>query len=185
MSFVIIGFETRYPVGRDPEDWVTVAPRGEGFDRVRNNLRVKDIRPDGKLPRSPDSAEAMQARWAVIGPAYEAWKAGEDMPEEGTPLGAWSAVTPEQAKFLKKMGIATVEAAAEMTEGTVQKLPFPSARRLPEMARAFLASQKDADLARENADMKERMAALEELLEEATAAQPKPRGRPRKAEPVE
>lgn len=118
-------------------------------------------------------------RWKVIGPAYDAYKAGLDTPDTGTPLAAWSGVTADQAGLLKRLGLRTVEDVAAMSESTAVKLPFPNARKLAGLAQSFLDGKSKADADAMIADMREKMLAMEEMLAEQIAEKRKP-GRPRK-----
>lgn len=180
-QFVILGFKTEY-VGERAIDWVEIAPSGEAFDRTRTWHRIKDIVPPQDVDdtrKDSMSFKIAEARWEFIRPKYEAWKRGQDIPEDGTPLAAWAGVSPEQAAHLKAMGIKTVEAVRDMGEGAVSRLPFPNARKLPQLAADFLSSKGEAEKDRLIADMQERMAIMEEML---AAQQPEKRGpgRPRK-----
>lgn len=179
--FVVLEFKAEYK-GDKSTDWVLVAPTGEAFERSRTWYPVHTLKPDPKI--EGQMADIMKARWDVIGPAYEAWKKGEEVPENGTPLGAWAGISQDQAKFLKQMGIVTVEAVAEMSDSAIERLPFPGRRDLPGLAAAFLKSKGEVDLAAQNEDLKARMAAMEELLAEKMAVEPQKRGpgRPRKSE---
>ena len=176
----VIEFKTEYRTNKDPIDLVLIAPSGPGFERTRTWHRVKDLRPPEDWDDSKQQSltyRVMIERWGVIGPAYEAWKQGSEMPETGTPLEAWSGVTAEQAKFLKAMGVRTVEDVRDMNDAALGQLRFPHARKLPGLAADYLAGAdivaKDAEIA----EMRERMAAMEAMLEETT--KPK-RGRPAK-----
>ena len=182
-QFVILGFKTDY-VGERAIDWVEIAPSGEAFDRTRTWHRIKDIVPPQDVDdtrKDSMSFKIAEARWEHIRPKYEAWKRGQDIPDDGTPLAAWAGVSPEQAAHLKAMGIKTVEAVRDMGEGAVSRLPFPNARKLPQLAADFLSSKGEAEKDRLIADMQERMAIMEEML---AAQQPEKRGpgRPRKQE---
>lgn len=182
-DFVILGFKAEYRNNREI-DWVEIAPAGEAFERTRTWLRIKDITPPANVDETRAnglSYKVMAARWAVIEPKYRAWKAGQDIPEDGTPLAAWAGVSPEQAAHLRHMGIKTVEAVKDMGEGAIARLPFPNARKLPELAAEWLSSKDAADKDRELEEMRERMAIMEEML---AAQMPEKRGpgRPRKQE---
>ena len=180
--FAVTKFKTEYPAGREVE-WVEIAPLGESFDKCRTWHRVKDVRPPEGADMNSGSMQAMAARWEVIEPRYTAWKTGMAVPEGGTPLAAWSGVTPEQVAVLATMGIRTVEDVAAMTEGAVQRLPWPGARRTPELARGFLESRTGSAQAEEMAAMREKIAVMEEMLAERMPEKRGP-GRPRKeAEP--
>lgn len=178
--FVCVEFKTRYK-GDKAVDYVLIAPKGESFSKSQTWHAVETLRPNGGVG---EMADLMKARWSVIEPAYEAWRKGEEVPEDGTPLAAWSGASAEQAAFMRGMGIRTVEDVANMTDGTISKLPFPNKREFPRMAQAYLESRKDADLASKLADAEARMAAMEEMLLERQSEEPQKRGpgRPRKAE---
>lgn len=186
MSLVIIGFKADYANGKQV-DWVQVAPKGEGVDKVQTWHRVRDLMPKTNVDeamRDSPHYQAMLARWEQIEPAYKAWREGEAIPETGVPLSAWSGVTADQVEFLKRMHIRTVEDVADMKDREISAMPFPNARKLPEMAKAFLdsrsASEKDAEMAA----LREKMAVMEEMLAErldAEAPAKRGPGRPRKA----
>lgn len=179
MDLVVIEFRTDYSGGK-PVDWVLTAPRGEAMESAQTWHRVSDLRPNGK--EAGQIALARNARWAAIGPKYDAWKTAETIPEDGTPLAAWPGVTQDQSAFLKRMGITAVEHVRDMTDATIAKLPFPDARKLPGLARAFLEAQTAVEKDRELEAMRERMEAMEALLAEQMGTEPdKPkRGRPPK-----
>jgi hypothetical protein len=144
-------------------------------------VRIKDIRP----PEFPDmenlSHVAMVARWATIGPAYDAWKVGNAVPDGGTPLAAWAGVTPDQVQFLIRMGIRTVDDVRDMPESAAVKLPWPNARQLSKLAGDYLSGRDTADKDRVIADMAERMAAMEEMLNaQAATVEKRGPGRPKK-----
>lgn len=182
-DFVILGFKTEYH-GDRATDWVEIAPSGEAFERTRTWHRIKDITPPEVMDenrRASLSYRVMEARWKAVSTAYEAWKRGQDIPLEGTPLAAWAGVTPEQAAHLRAMGIKTVEAVAEMGEGAIARLPFPNARKLPDLAKSFLSSVGEAAKDAEMAAMRERLAAMEEMLLSQPSEKRGP-GRPKKAE---
>ena len=182
MAIIVLGFKTLYTKNK-PTDYVEIAPSGEAFERTRTWHRISDITPPEDADRENLSHLAMLDRWAIIGPAYEAWKNDMDIPENGTPLSVWSAVTAEQVDFFRRMGIKTVEDVAGMGEAAVEKLPFPNKRRYPELAKAFLSGRDKAAAADELEAMREKMAAMEEMLAEAMAGEAKRGpGRPKKVE---
>lgn len=181
-QFVIIGFKSEFTNGKQV-DWVEIAPSGEAFERTHTWLRVKDITPPEHPDLTAPSHIAMVERWKQIGPAYEAWRNGQELPDDGTPLAAWSGVSPEQAAVLIRMGLKTVESVRDMSESAIVKLPFPNARKLPALAGEFLSGRDKASQAQELDAMREKMAAMEEMLAEYMAKDEAPkRGRPRKQE---
>ena len=152
-------------------DMVLIAPSGEAHMKTQTWHRVSKLRPSGKVgdtQRNSDTFIAMEARWSVIEPAYQAWKSGSELPETGTPLAAWAGVTKEQADLLKSMAIRTVEDVCTMDENTFTKLPFPNGRKLPQLAKEFLEGADAAAKDKRIAEMEERMAAMTEMLEAQT-----------------
>lgn len=192
MSTRVIDFKTVYRVGKDPVDKVLLAPAGAAFERTRTWHAIKDIKPKEDVDegvKNSLSYQAMLGRWEVVGPLYEAWKKGQELPETGTPLEAWGGVTAEQVAALKAMGIRTVEDVAEMGDRAAEQLRMPNARKLPELAKSFLGNTDMAARDAENAELKERIKAMEEMLAEKMSAEPKAEekpkrkpGRPRKTE---
>lgn len=177
MDIKVIEFKTEYAPDREAVDWVLIAPRGDAMEAVQTWHRVKDLKPRGN--EGGDIALARNAKWDVVSPLYDAWKAGNEIPEFGTPLAAWPGVSADQAAHLKRMGLNTVEHVRDMSESAVVKLPFPDARRLPQLAKMYLEAQGEAAKDRQISEMQERMAAMEELLAEKSEAKRGP-GRPRR-----
>jgi len=181
----VLEFKTEYAVGKPPRDKVLVAPIGPASQSTRTWHYVHKIRPpetDDEVERESLSYKDMAAKWEVIGPRYNAWKAGETLPESGTPLGAWAGVTAEQAKVLRSLHITTVEAVRDMGESTMEKLQWPNIRQLPKMAKEYLEGAENTDKDAKIAEMQEQMDAMMALLEERTADDKPKRGRSKKAE---
>jgi len=176
MTIRAVEFKTDYAKEK-PVDWVRLAPSGEAHLKTQTWHRVEKLRPPVTLDdrdRNADTYVAMSMRWTVIEPAYKAWKAGTEIPENGTPLAAWSGVTPDQADLLKSMSIRTVEDVRDMSESAFTKLPMPNARQLPKLAREFLEGADSADKDKRIAEMEERMQAMSEMLEAQSAKKPAP-----------
>jgi len=189
MTIRAVEFKTNYSADKEkePVDMVLLAPSGEGHLKTQTWHRVKNLRPPEGLDdrdRNADTHVAMTARWSVIEPAYKAWKAGTEIPENGTPLAAWSGVTADQAGLLRNMAIRTVEDVRDMSESAFTKLPMPNARKLPQLARDWLEGADSATKDAKISDLEERMAAMTEMLEAQAADKPK-RGRPPKQAEVE
>ena len=149
-----------------PDDWVHIYQPGMS-QRSKTPLRVADIlrvRADG----DPDNPAWMAAKMRAdfVRPAYEAWRKGEEMPIEGTPIGAWPALTPDQAAGLKAAGLRTVEEMANATDTLVNKIPLPNVRGLKTLAEAFLASRDQSKVAADLAQKDREMAELREQLDE-------------------
>jgi uncharacterized protein YjiS (DUF1127 family) len=53
---------------------------------------------------------------------YAAWKEGQELPEEGTPVRLWPAVGPAQVEELLHLKIRTVEALAQLDDGALSRI---------------------------------------------------------------
>lgn len=181
----VLDFKTEYRTGKEPIDWVLVAPLGAEFEKTQTWHRVSKIMPpdtDDESIKASATYQDMAKKWSIIGPAYEAWKNGQDLPDDGTPLSAWSGVTVDQARFMKSVGIRTVEEVRDMGEATIEKLRFPNARKLPELAKSWLEGERVAEKDAKILEMEAKIAAMTEMLEESMAADKPKRGRPAKKE---
>jgi hypothetical protein len=183
----VLGFKVEYiddPKGGDKQiarDWVEYAPIS-ALLTTRIWDMVHKMRPPERIRGDDDGKKMdfMRYRWAMIEPAYTAWKSGQDIPLDGTPLGAWPGVTAEQVMAIQRLGIRTVEEVAGMSDSVITKLPIPNPRELVKQARAFLEATDRGAAAKRLADqdskieaLQEQLAAAMELLEEK-ASKPKP-----------
>lgn len=169
MTFNIVKFYTKYETRNGavvPIDMVDICPPGAA-QRSTTPLRISEISRVIETP-SPDNSAANNAlaRWQRIRPAFEAWKAGQEMPVNGTPLAVWPGVTPEQAEILRNNGIKSVEDIASATDGVIGRVPLPGMRDLQANARRFLDSRDQNAVAIELAKKDREMAELREQLEE-------------------
>lgn len=107
---------------------------------------------------------------------YAAFKAGEDMAMEGTPVEQWTRIGMEQAATLKHLGIYSVEQLAECGDGVLSAIGM-GARELREAARGYLAQAKDsaqaARFAAENERLRGEIADLRALIEEYSGGEAK------------
>jgi hypothetical protein len=185
-------------VALQEEHWVTYSPAHSPLNTV-NSDRIRHLIPDpDRVGNDQDGVKFrfMQARWAQIEPHYEAFKSGRaDVEIVGTPLGTWPGVIPEQVDILRASGIRSVEDVAALTESQIDRVRLPNMRDLRKQARLFLENSSAAAAAEREAKkdamleaMAEKLAAMEQLLEEKTAPpqEDRPRrGRPPKVELVE
>lgn len=123
-------------------------------------------------------------------PAYKAWKFGQEIPETGTPLAAWPAVSADHVKVFQANGIRTVEEIANMPEQIRQKIPLPGLIRLQDMAKSYLENKDrtrvDSAIAERDAEiaqLKEQVKEMYELMSATTEPQPKKRGKASASEP--
>ena len=127
--------------------------------------------------------------WSILGPHYDAWKANNELPESGTPLAAWSGVTPQEAEVLKQYSVRIVEDLACLSDSMMNRIPLPSIRAKRDMAQRFVASadtrKTEEALAKKDQEIADLQAKLENLAEmmaeklDEGEARRKP-GRPRK-----
>lgn len=158
------------------------------------------IAPVKQLARVPETfdeqniaAKMAHDRWNLIRPAYEAWKAGREIPANGTPLAAWPGVTTEQADVIRSFGLRSVEDVAEAPDSVIGRVQLPGMRNMQEQARAFLAAKDQNKVAEAIAakdgeinDLKDQLEELRQLViaqsqaKDADDDEPKRRGRPPK-----
>lgn len=165
--------EAGHYVARDV-DYVVIIPRG-GKDRVEKVYETwikeqENLSRDGRVPM-----EWVQQYKA----AYKAWKAGQALPEEGTPLKAWPVASPAQVAQCLSLGITTVEQLAQCTTEAVQRMGM-GGLTLKERATKWLKDSQDQgkmlmaleratsenDMLRtRNEELEARLAALEAKLD--------------------
>ena len=166
----IVGGEVRL------EDWVSYRPPvidGQA-PSVGNEERVDRLNPANlKFADGVDNSfkvKHMSAIWSVIGPAYEAWKEGREMPEHGTPLATWPAISNEEAEIFRMSGIKTVEQVAELTENAFSRIRIANLRELRSLAKMFLDNHGAAKEAAEKAEMQAKINALMARIEQLEKA---------------
>jgi hypothetical protein len=125
---------------------------------------------------------ALRSQWAQIEPHYEAWKQGHEIAETGTPLGAWPAITQDEAEALRGAGIRTVEDVAALSEERLARPILPRLRDLQRQAKMFLDGLGDAALKAQIVALQEQNAAMLEMLAEQKQEAKRGPGRPRKEE---
>ena len=175
----VLEFKTEYKLRKGEAvetDWVKYAP----VTAVMTSqvwARVKDITPPDEIEgdEGGEKMARMQQKWEMIKPHYDAWKKGEELPEFGTPLAAWGALSAEQIKVMASHSIKTIEDVAAMTEALTSKIPLPRIRDLPKLAKAFLENSEKAEtnerllaVEEQNKALQEQLAAAMELLEQQT-----------------
>lgn len=187
MDIRVLDFKTDYKNGK-ARDWVKYAS-GDSVQTTQTWEMVESLRPPESFQRDQagDKMFHMKAVWSVIGPRYDAWKNDMDVPEDGIPLTAWSALNEAQVEEFRKVAIKTVEQLANVTDSSLEKVGLPDTRRLREQAKTFIDGRSASDMAKRLADNDEKlesaMAVIAELQAKLEAAESKPkRGRPPKKE---
>ena len=133
----------------------------------------------GRLP--PEHAEHYKR-------LYQAWKTGQELPVEGTPIKGWAVISPAQQETIIRCGVRTVEDLASMNAEAMSRIGM-GAVMLKNKAMAWAAQAKDkgpltmqmASLQAENDMLKLNMS---KLMEQMQALQLE-RKRPAKVKPVE
>ena len=108
---------------------------------------------------------------------YEAWKNGQELPMEGTPIKGWGVLSPAQQENLIHYRILTVEDAAGMGEDIMRKVGM-GATEIRNKAKTWLAqlnergplTQKMSALERENELLKGTIASLEAKIDKLIEA---------------
>lgn len=90
--------------------------------------------------------------------AYAAWKKGEEVPVDGTPVKGWPVISPAQQKNLVSLGFLTVEDLAGMNEEGMKRYGM-GAQDMKNKAKAWLKAATGpgkvaAEIAALQADMK-------------------------------
>jgi hypothetical protein len=185
----VIRFKTEYTAGKAPVDWVEFtsadAVNDSGQAMHTTWEMIKRITPPDAIANDDGGFKmaAMRSQWNQISPEYDAWKAGEELPEQGTPLAAWSGVNADQAKALRSIGLRTVESVAGVSETILSKPILPNMRELKRQAAMWMEGQGSAALAAQIAELQAQNAAMLEMLAEKADDEPKRGpGRPRKEE---
>lgn len=114
-----------------------------GSDKTKVVMPVEHLRPKleyGIEPQEGSSQYQAVMRWSVIEPQYERWLKGLEITPEGTPLAAWSGVSPEQAELLRQRGIHTVQQLAALSDSHFERYGIGGLRNLRDNAKRFTES---------------------------------------------
>ncbi len=100
---------------------------------------------------------------------YRAWQSEQEVPEHGTPLEEWPALSASIIRELKHLHIKTVEALADLNDGQLQNLG-PGAFKLRAQAQAFLEASEDTaaaqKLAIRNQELQDTISAMQAQIEQ-------------------
>jgi hypothetical protein len=122
----------------------------EWLDSMEQNVRA------GRLP------EMWRDKYVA---AYNAWKLGQEIPEDGTPIKGWAMLSPSQAANMIAIGVRTVEDLAKINDEGMKRYGM-GALDLKNKAMAWLKSVSGpGKIAQENAALK---AQVETLTAEKT-----------------
>lgn len=102
--------------------------------------------------------------------SYEAWKKGEELPPEGTPIKTWPVASPAQIKDILAVGIRTVEDLAKLPDSELSSLGI-GAMSLKQKAAAWLDSAAKTGKAAEQLSTLQRQISDLSQLAQAQAAE--------------
>ena len=112
---------------------------------------------------------------------FEAWKAGQEEPLDGTSVKEWPVLSPSQVQNFIAIGIRTIEDVAAMTEEAMARVGM-GGRSLRDKARDWISTKELAGNALlENETLKQQIESLQQQINDMKADKPK-RGRPKLAE---
>lgn len=104
---------------------------------------------------------------------WQAFKSGEKMPIQGTPLEQWTQLGVDQVADLKSLGILTVEMLADLSDDQVQNYGL-GGHKLRELAQGYIEKSQDAALpqhqAAEISRQQEKITEQEDQITELKAA---------------
>lgn len=123
-------------VGMDT-DFVMITPQGSK-DRIE-----RDVKGWFAMLEQMVREQRFPQRWlSAYREIYQAWKKGEEVSLDGTPLRSWPPLSPSQYKLLKEIRLYTVEDLAQANEETIGRIG-PGARSLVSTAQEWLKQARD------------------------------------------
>jgi hypothetical protein len=185
MDIRVLRFKTEYNAAGLGIDWVEFTSKDamneSGIPTHTTWEVISRLQPPDQIENDDGGLKmaAMRSQWAQIEPHYMAWKDGNELPDNGTPLAAWSGVTPEQAEVLRRIGAKSVEAVAGLTEAVLGNPPLPNLREIKRQAQAFIEGRDKSAMASEIATLREQLETALAMMAEEAAEKPR-RGRPPK-----
>lgn len=190
MEIRVLGFKHTIAASGKVDEWVQFTSRDALYEngQVSHSTweKVSRMVPPDHIQNDEGGLKiaAMRSQWAQIEPAYLAWREGNELPENGTPLAAWPGLNEDQMKAIKAVGFKTVEDFANAPETVLARPVVPNMRALVAQAKTWLEGRGGAEMAAELQRLREQNEALIEMMAEqkAEAADKPRRGRPPKAE---
>ena len=163
-----------------PEYWVKYVNRNMPQSTATED-RLRHLDPaNAKFADGAESGEKLtflQYRWDQIKPAFDAWLAGQALPEYGIPQSAWPEMNPDQVKAFLASGVKCVEDVRDLTESQLAKIRLPNIRDLKRLAAVYIDGLGNREVAdkltsqqTEIDGLKEQLAAAMALLTEQAEA---------------
>ena len=154
-------------VARDVDVALITPPYSKDVFKQKVGAWFDQLRADVKNRRIPDDWVDKYIRM------YEAFKKGQELPIDGTPIKSWGVISPAQQKTLIAMHILTVEDLAKVNDEGLKRIGMGAAD-LKNKANAWLRQLKKAGsvaiefaaIKNENEQLIVTVAALEKKVEE-------------------
>jgi len=109
--------------------------------------------------------ERIPLKWAQeYKESYTAWKRGEEIPLNGTPIKGWSVLSPSQQANVIAANVRTVEDLAQANGEAVARIGM-GGMELRQKAEAWIKAAKDVGITvQENIALKAKVSTLEEQV---------------------
>jgi len=108
--------------------------------------------------------------------AYQAWKNGQELPVDGTPIRGWGVISPAQQETLTRLNILTVEVLSEINDEGLRRigmgaidLKSKAQAWLKQLSKAGKPTLEIAALKKENTNLKANQVIMENRLEELSS----------------
>ena len=147
-------FWTEYDQAGAPHDWVEWAKRGAQSPTTTSEKIIR-VKRDASV-------------WQAIRGAYDAWKAGESAPVNGTPLDSLPFVSRDQAETLARVHVRSAEDLAALEDAALSRLNVRDLRALKQKALLFLQARASAAPIMD--EVMRLRAEIEEMRQAATAS---------------
>jgi hypothetical protein len=141
------------------------------MDRQVTIARVERILKARKPNESSKNISEWQSwhRAEYIRPLYEAWKKGEELPDDGLPLAALNFLRKEDVDNLKSRGVRSVQELATLPDSVMERISVPGLREKRMQAKRFLEAQDINKTAAEMAARDNKIAELERMIKSMQA----------------
>lgn len=182
MPYVV--FETKPEAYKDENgvvnyknvDYVTITPAG-GKDTIYKNAQdwLNELKEKSYVRGPFDLNASHYTEWhEKFSKAYEAYRNGQNMVTDGTPLRACLAFTPAEIMQAESVRLRSLEDLAECNEEAISRMGA-GARTLKLKAQKILESKQDSKLAEENSALRQKVDELETKINSLLEAKKKPK----------
>ena len=142
---------------RAVEDRAKTIEEGHAVFRDVDFVKITPLGGNGTLVVERDALEWLAYHRDNASPlykhfkeCYDAWKAGQEMPESGTPIRMWPAITPAEVAQLLRGGCKTIEDLAAWPDGNIGKFGMGGVS-LKQRAQKYLATAQNVGRVSEQA----------------------------------